>query len=118
MYFFLFYKRVYYVEYLNIKNNILRCDKRLQNFSNIPYAKTLIIRGIGNQIKQIVNNIEEIGIPAAHYLLVRTKQSYFSYIPLIGSINIAIKRKERKLVIYSFNKKRINDLFVLIVKIG
>lgn len=77
-----------------------------------PFTKILIIRGIGYRAAIIINEQfldlgsvgeDRIEYTCNKYLLLRAGHSYQTYIGLFNNIGIRLLRKERKIVLYSFN---------------
>lgn len=86
------------------------------NFNlNAPYTKVFIIKGIGYQADIITNNNNKEFV-SKKYLFLRVGHSFNLYKTIPNYIGIKILHKDRKLVIYGFNKNIISNFSKFIYK--
>jgi ribosomal protein L6P/L9E len=81
-------------------------------FKKILNSKSFIIRGIGYQASLLENselNYINKEFKYTKYLVLRVGHSIHKYYPIPNNINVLIKHKNRKVVIYGFNKTLVSD---------
>lgn len=89
------------------------------NFGSFsPFTKVFIIKGIGYQAEIIENDLKtyDNDFIYKNYLLLRVGHSFNIYLPIPQDIGIKILYKERKVVIFGFDKNKISNFFKKIFK--
>jgi ribosomal protein L6P/L9E len=77
-----------------------------------PTIKAFMIRGIGYQASVLENihfNLITQEFPYHRYLIVRVGHSVYKCCPISNNINILVKHKNRKILIYGYNKEQVSN---------
>jgi ribosomal protein L6P/L9E len=89
-------------------------DRRLlgPTSSNLyaPFVKSFIIRGIGYQADIIENNSKDNKNEFFYerYLSLRVGHSFNLYKPVPNDVGVAVKHKNRKVVVYGYDKNKVS----------
>lgn len=87
-----------------------------------PYINVLIVKGIGYQAELVENDIK---IPIINikefkherYLSLRVGHSYIIYLPLPEYLGIKILHKDRKIIVFGFDKNKVCNFSNYIYKL-
>lgn len=98
-----------------IKNNIWGIDA--------PYLNVFIVKGIGYQAELVENNIITFNMNFKYefkherYLSLRIGHSYTIYLPIPEYLGVKILHKDRKIIIFGFDKNKVYNFSNYIYKL-